>query len=1284
MSVSCVPRRNQFCFLAALFVSLVSNSHVPVPAAEALPPESVLPGDWPPAVSAPALKLPPESMLPAGFAVQVAEPPSPPETPSTLEPPTAEKPLQEPGAAQEPEGSGQQRAPAGAPATTPVLPSELVLPATWVAAAEQEPTEKAPPEKVETEKVDGSAPASLNLAQSVDAIPWLRLNLAGHVSPVRALAFTWDSQRLCSAGEDKALLMWRRGNNDSLRPEWRHERSVFWQVQRGNSGRIHALATRENLVAIGGHGAMGGLGEILLLDAITGNLRAALYDERIGHRQVIVSLAFSPDPKHEGLVSQDRDGRVLFWRPDAETGLWKAIQIQATDVEHYGREIARKLYPYRGTSPLVMTDAEHVVFPVYAVDPRNPSLVAWQLQISNVANGEKQLVAGQQTIFHLGFVTALAAAPNGSSMASADAAQLKASPAHRFFVWDLRGGVVETRISRVPLSLTYSGDGTTLAAGTAESQGQSHVEIWNVSDPHQPLRTKQDIVSRNNVSACALSVDGKFCAYADGNDLVVIPLMDAKLAERLQAGMRPPLRVAFAREAPLYRLAFGTERTGDSVPLQHAFDTDRVQIDEASRINERDWVPENADSQGWGVEVQRDAKTALESFRLLERGEPKGKIPLDPNSQGAPSAWAWIPDEAGRPFAVAIGTSASGNIYVFRLAPQGECPILQVFRGHSGRVNSLSVSRDRRYLASASMDATIRIWPLRDWLHDSAMTQRWGADFEIQSGQLAVSSVREDGPVYFRGIRQGDVIQRLRWSDGLDDKGNLQYQSSDAPEAMLRTLRELPWDTMVAFEYIRGRAPARPFQIFPAWQPLVSLAVAESREWAYWAPSGYYDASFEGHKLFGWQVNRGLQLLPDFFLAAQLRKALERPEVMSRLLRAGSLDAAFRAVRNDAPVQPQRAVIDAYYQKPAVRILSPKADQTVDGNSVQVRASVTIRNGQRLVPPKAFASGVVATNRVLVDEQAASGGRTFTYQWDARLPSDPRILLQVVASTEAEIVGTESICFSHKAATAPRAPRLFVAAAGIDHYRDAQIPRLDYAVNNSAQFAVMLRERAQPLYGQEILSIVNDDVTRPVWKTTLQHYVDELREQVNPDDLLVFFLSGHGVCDPELDSYYYVTANARYLDVTGRQFGDCLSFEDFSMFADVPCRKLVILDTCHSGAVAPLGQRELKTALRALQDDLMFTLTASEGGQEAVEQRERRLGRFTNRLLEALRGDADQQDGDHDGIVRWSEVVNYVKRTVTADSAGQEQRQYPTAGPLELVGIADYPLTRVAPPGPGN
>ena len=229
-------------------------------------------------------------------------------------------------------------------------------------------------------------------------------------------------------------------------------------------------------------------------------------------------------------------------------------------------------------------------------------------------------------------------------------------------------------------------------------------------------------------------------------------------------------------------------------------------------------------------------------------------------------------------------------------------------------------------------------------------------------------------------------IRRVRWAEE-GPQGAIRQEESADPAGMLRTLGDLPWDTLVAFNYTRGRMAGRSFQMFPAWQQLVSLVVADNRQWAYWSPTGYYDASFEGHKLFGWQVNRGLQVLPDFFLAAQLRAALERPEAMSKLLRAGSIDAAFRVGRAAVPANPQRALVDAYYLKPQIEILSPKTGDVGAANAVRVSAAVTVRNGQQLVPPKVFANGVAAINRRLTGAETIPGGRRSTYEWEARLPS---------------------------------------------------------------------------------------------------------------------------------------------------------------------------------------------------------------------------------------------------------------------------------------------------------
>ena len=98
----------------------------------------------------------------------------------------------------------------------------------------------------------------------------------------------------------------------------------------------------------------------------------------------------------------------------------------------------------------------------------------------------------------------------------------------------------------------------------------------------------------------------------------------------------------------------------------------------------------------------------------------------------------------------------------------------------------------------------------------------------------------------------------------------------------------------------------------------------------------------------------------------------------------------------------------------------------------------------------------------------------------------------------------------------------------------------------------------------------------------------------------------------------------------------------------------------------------------------MLTLTASEGNQEAVEERDRRLGRFTSRLLEALAGSADSssQGGNGDGLVTLQETIQYVTEKVSSDSAqdADSPQQFPTAGPVDLLEFVRLPLTRSTSP----
>jgi len=1201
--------------------------------------------------------------------------------------------------------------------------------------------------------------------------PILRLDLPGHTGEVRALAFSADSTRLISGGRDKVAIVWtldpalipddgdtERTSRNIARRRLK-ERNLRWQVARGTRGVIQAIAvssgTARGLVALAGSGAMGSTGEILLLDANSGSLVKTLGGgDRPGHRQSVAALAFTTDGGW--LVSQDLDGQIFAWKRADE---WQAVELAGREEARFGRDGAaalRKMPPLR---PLAAIGASQVAVPKLVSSPVE-TIPVWRIQIIDLL--QPQAPARVAPGDHLGIITALSATPDGGRIASADLSgrvMITTPGGEAPIAWAV-GPTVE--------SLAILPDGKRLAIGVAAEAAQAaRLELWEVTPPRRLDSRPMPAAVR----AVQVSPDGTRLAWTGGErqTVLVAPLptffgppdgQQGKGIIRLGGVGQTITRVTFstaaadARKAaaeepaatapdeasrnilrrrkrddpvgeasnstPPRRLAISTRPPAaeGSLPLDAAFDLGALARTTVGE--EGDWAVAAGRPAGWSLRRAATDQTprGIDRWELSRQGKPAGRIDFALDWQGRVSgngsAIAWITRAGNRePWAVAIGTDRGISIYALEAGGSGPSRLVRWFRGHEDRVLSLAISEDARWLASGGGDALVMLWSLSDIDRNLPLTDRWGVELAVKNGRAVIDAIDEAGPLAGKGVRVGDVITKVSWAEGAAVETRVEHAEA---EAIRRALAAVPWNAQVAFVTEREGKPLEAFNRLPAWENIAALHLAANREWAFWTPRGYYAASANGDTLFGWLVNRGLDRLPRFFKAQQFRRKLERPDVMSRLLAEGSLDAALRAIGRDVPQSSASVLPEQLSAAPEVRILTPRPGEQAQGDALTVTAEVEIPAGVEVDRVKAYASGAVAAAepRVIASIPAAAGRlRRELYEWRLDLPAEDQHLVQVFAGTREGPTDTCELRVDARAAppSRRRQPRLYLLASGIDDYArnqfdDFVLEDLRFAVDDAQAVRESLSNRTLDLYDLTAdRLLVDGEVTRDNWKSAVADLSRRIAGHVEPDDLLVFFLAGHGLINPETNSYAYLCHDVA-LKIGGDgeplpSAGGSITWQDFRVLAGIPCRKLALVDTCHSAALGP-GTRS--TTVREFQENMIMVLAAASDDEPSKESDAWGHGAFTKVLLDALAGTADvgwnkglarirndsrrqsiptldlNVTGGPDGIVSLDEVIDYVLAKVpelTRQGADEATAQHPTISPEGLVPYVKVPLSAV-------
>lgn len=256
---------------------------------------------------------------------------------------------------------------------------------------------------------------------------------------------------------------------------------------------------------------------------------------------------------------------------------------------------------------------------------------------------------------------------------------------------------------------------------------------------------------------------------------------------------------------------------------------------------------------------------------------------------------------------------------------------------------------------------------------------------------------------------------------------------------------------------------------------------------------------------------------------------------------------------------------------------------------------------------------------------------------------------------------------------------LYFVAIGVSSYKDSRF-NLTYPIKD-AKDMVSKMEETQNLYGNVYTKLLlNDEVNIENIRSLTSFF-----ENCKPGDLAGVFIAGHGLLDENFD-YYFGTYD---VDFNNPSLNGLAYAEIHKLLNSIKAyRKLLIMDTCHSGELdkeevesrggeveMEAGDIEFRSAgsmveLKSsfgfensieLTQDLFSdtrkgsgaTVISSAGGAEfAMESDEWKNGLFTFVFLNGLTNNT--ADFNKDGAVTISEIRRYVNEEVSKLSKGMQ------------------------------
>lgn len=652
------------------------------------------------------------------------------------------------------------------------------------------------------------------------------------------------------------------------------------------------------------------------------------------------------------------------------------------------------------------------------------------------------------------------------------------------------------------------------------------------------------------------------------------------------------------------------------------------------------------------------------------------------------------------------GGTYTGSIIIWDIEKQ---KVIKTLTGHVAGIHGIAFSPDLKYIASSGYDQTLRIWDFKSGkeLHQKKDQIITISDVKFSPNGSILASSSWDKTINLYSTKDFSLINTLKGhvniitSIDFNSDGSILVSAGgngavgDADNSMIAW--SIPsgqqlckFDdhddqvTEIIFEEIGNRFISASndgtlkISDVDKCENVATLISYGRTDFALITPDNYYMASKEALKGISFRVEGELYPFEQFDLR------LNRPDIVGERIGKTSprLLNAYKYVykKRLRKMGFKEEELGTEFHLPKVKIQN-ESDLPIATNNSELTVQLKAWDDKfKLDRIKVYVNDVpvFGTKGISLKEQKIG-----SILKDIKVPliaGANKISFSVLNDKGAESL-SKTVSIIRKGDS--KKADLFIVAIGVSQYSDERF-NLTYPSKDATDIINSMESSVELFEKVHVKRLVDSEVILENMED-----IELFLKDAKPEDVVIIFIAGHGVLDADYN-YYFGTHDMDFNNPAERG----MSYEELDAILDKikSFRKLLIMDTCHSGeldeeeieeggpevdkvegdvdfrsAGAGIRKKEgigVENSVELMQDlfsDLRkgsgATVISSAGGAEyAMESSEWKNGLFTYCFLNGLNNERADMNGD--GKIYITELRQYVYKEVTKMSNG---KQTPTA-----------------------